>query len=44
MKILRVLFAALAIAALGVGCSDLPTDTADCPATGGPHCQPGGGG
>lgn len=44
MKFARLLFAALAIAALSVGCSDLPTDAGDCPVKGGPHCTPGGDG
>ncbi len=42
MRYVRLVFAILAIAALSVGCSDLPTDAAaDCPTTGGPHCTPG---
>ncbi len=45
MKLARILFAILAIAALGVGCSDLPTDAGGCdPVSGGPHCSPGGDG
>lgn len=45
MKLVRVLFAVLAIAALSVGCSELPTEASDsCPVSGGPHCAPGNGG
>ena len=43
MKYVRLFLAILAMAALSVGCSDLPTDAAgDCPTTGGPHCLPDG--
>ena len=44
MKLARILFAILAIAALGVGCSDMPTEAGGCPVSGGPHCVPGGDG
>ncbi len=40
MKLARVLFAILAIAALSVGCSDLPSSPDGCPTQGGPHCSP----
>lgn len=39
MKLVRLLFAILAIAALGVGCSDLPSEPDNCPTLGGPHCS-----
>ncbi len=43
MKLVRFFLAVLAIAALGVGCSDLPTDASGgCPVGGGPHCAPDG--
>jgi hypothetical protein len=43
MKFARLVFAILAMAALSVGCSDLPTDTDQrCPIQGGPHCTPDG--
>lgn len=41
MKLARFFLAVLAIAALGVGCSDLPTDAGpdtECPTQGGPWC------
>ncbi len=44
MKLARILFAVLAIAALGAGCADMPTDAGGCPVTSGPHCLPGGDG
>ena len=44
MKLARILFAVLAIAALGAGCADMPTDAGGCPVQGGPHCVPGGDG
>ncbi len=43
MKLARILFAVVAIAALSVGCSDLPTESGGCPVAGGPHCLPSGG-
>jgi hypothetical protein len=39
MKFVRLLFAILAIAALGAGCSDLPSEPGNCPTMGGPHCN-----